>query len=199
MKAFKSIAILLAVLTAAGCVKLWQENLDIRTYLLQTERTAPALESPLAEKLWIEPVHVLPPYNVRNLIVRKNDVEFAASYYSELLMSPAENFRSSFYSWLAECGVFGRVSVSERIGMTHSLNVSVMEFYVDEVQRKAVLKIRVTLLDETNRENRLLFSEDYAEEVAVEEANVDHAIRAYNSALETILEKTERDLINALQ
>ncbi len=198
MNTWKPIAAMLAVLMTAGCVKVWQDHLDIRTYLLQVNRDAPAAEAPLADKLWIEPVNVLPPYNVRNLITRKSDVEFTASYYTEMMVSPADNFRSCFYTWLFQSGLFGQVSVADRTGMSHSLIVSVMEFYVDESQSKAILKIKATLLDERNRDNRLLFSNEYNRETPVEEMNVDGIMRAYNTDLAAILADLEQDIAAVL-
>jgi hypothetical protein len=50
-----------SILLSAGCVKLWQKNLDIKTYMVEAKRDSPPLEEPLAGKLWIDQVSVLPP------------------------------------------------------------------------------------------------------------------------------------------
>ena len=141
----------------SGCVKLWQKNLDIKTYMVEVQRDGKVLEKSMADTLWIESVHVLPPYNIRNLILRENDVEFTTSYYTELLMSPAENFRNGFYSWFAASGMFENVTVVQRDGMSHRLVATVMEFYGDKTDNKAVLKIKVSLFDEKTEGMRILF------------------------------------------
>ena len=183
----------------SGCIKLWQENLEIATYLLQVEREGPpAVEVPLAEKLWVEPAHVLPPYNARNLILRQNDVAFRASYYTELLMSPADNFRSCFFTWFAESGIFRETAVADRTGMTHSMVVSVLEFYGNEEEGAAVLSVQVTLLDERNRASEVVFSRKYSQKELLEEQSVEALIRAYNRALMRILADCEHDVVAAL-
>ena len=189
----------LSIVPLSGCVKLWQENLDIKTYMVEAHRTAPALEKSLAEKLWIDTVSVLPPSNVRNLILRKSDVEFSTSYYTELLMSPSENFRNAFYTWFSSSGIFEHVSIVERSGMSHRLVVNVIEFHGDTAAEKAVLEIKATLFDEKEKGIKILFSNDYTRTVSVVDATAEELIRAYNKALTQILSDCEGDMVKALQ
>lgn len=189
------------VLMTTGCVKLWQETLDIKTYMIETERELPVVENPLADKLWIDTVSVLPPFNVRNLILRESDVEFSTSYYTELLMSPSENFRNEFYVWMDESKIFKEVSIVQRSEMSHRLIVNVVEFYGDKVNRTAVLKLKVTLFDERTKGLNILMNEEYVQRVRVdneEDVKVDKLIRAYNAALTQILTECEKDLMEAL-
>ena len=58
-------------LVLTGCVKLWQENIDIKTYMVEVSRAGDPIKTALAPKLWIDSVNVLPPFNVRNLILKK--------------------------------------------------------------------------------------------------------------------------------
>jgi ABC-type uncharacterized transport system auxiliary subunit len=186
-------------LLSSGCVKLWQKNLDIKTYMVEVARNAQSLDQPLADTLWIEDVHVLPPYNIRNLILRESDVEFTPSYYTELLMSPSENFRNGFYGWFADSGIFREVSVVSRTGMSHRLVVTVMDFYGDRVEKKAILRIRVSLFDEKSSGIRIMFSKDYQRQVSIPEASAESLIRAYNTALAQILADCEKDVTAALK
>ena len=202
MKTLKRTLILLvctSMLWLSGCVKIWQKNLDIKTYMLEAHRDGEMLEKPLAEKLWIESVHVLPPYNIRNLVLRESDVEFSTSYYTELLMAPSENFRNGFYTWFAASGVFEDVSIVNRSGMSHSLSVTVMEFYGDAVDEKAVLKIKVTLFDEKTNGLRVLSSKDYQQNVAIAETSAEELLRAFNKGLVQILADAEQDVVKALK
>ncbi len=187
-----------SLLLSSGCVKLWQDRLDFKTYVIEAPRNLPPLEKSLAVRLWIDSVVVLPPYNIRNLIQRKNDVEFSTSYYSELLMSPSENFRNIFYTWFAETGIFSEVTLSGKAGMTHRLSVTVMEFHGDLPQQKAVLKIKATLFDEKTKGMRVLFSKDYSQQVAITDATGEELIRAYNQALGQILIACELDVLTHL-
>lgn len=205
MKAFNVTIAAMAVVfvfLSTGCVKLWQENLDIKTYMVEVERDLPTVERALADKLWIDTVSVLPPFNIRNLILRESDVEFSTSYYTELLMSPSENFRNEFYVWLDRSKIFKEVSIAQRPGMSHRLVVNIIEFYGDKVTHTAVLKLKVTLFDERTKGMNILLNEEYFKQVAVgKEAgvNVDHLIRAYNAALTQILTECEKDLVDALK
>jgi ABC-type uncharacterized transport system auxiliary subunit len=185
-------------LLTSGCVKLWQENLDIKTYVMNASRDQPATEKPFADKLWIDTVVVLPPGNTRNLILKESDVEYSTSYYSELLISPSENFRNMFYTWFSGSGLFSDVTLTDRGGMTHRMAISVINFYGDTVQKKAVLKIKVTLFDEKTRGIRVLSSQDYCQEVDVVNTSADALIRAYDIAIYNILTDVEKDLTAVL-
>jgi len=183
-----------SMLLTSGCVKLWQKNLDIKTYMLEVQRPDEPRSTAQPGKLWIDQVTVLPPYNVRNLILRRNDVEFETSYYTELLLAPSENFRNNFYAWFADSGLFEEVSVAERSGMAYRLVATVMKFYGDMESGQAGLKIKVTLLDEKTRGIRVLMSRDYEQHVDVADYSADHLIRAYDQALSLILTECESDI-----
>ena len=185
-------------LLLTGCVKLWKENIDIKTYMIEAERDGEPVSKVLAPKLWIDAVNVLPPSNVRNLIIRESDVEYTTSYYTELLMSPSENFRNELFVWLSACGLFDEVSIVDRSGRSHSLVTTVMEFHGDKPGEAAVLRLKATLLDEMTRGNRVVFSKDYAQRVTLTQTSAESLIRAYNSALTSILEELEADIANAL-
>ena len=184
-----------ALMVSVGCVNLWQKNLDIKTYVVEAQRNLPAMEKPLAGKLKVDSVVVLPPYNVRNLILRENDVEYSTSYYTELLMSPSENFRNAFYIWFSDSGIFSDVEMENRTDMTHRLAVTVMQLHGDEVENKAVLKIKTTLFDEKTKGIRVLFTKDYSQQIAVADTTAEELIRAYDKALVKILADCEQDVI----
>jgi len=188
-----------SMLLTVGCVKLWQKNLDVKTYVIEAPAHQKSKGQPLAEKLWIDAVGVLPPYNVRNLVLRKSDVEYSTSYYTELLMSPADNFRNQFYSWFSASGLFSEIAIDNRSNRSHRLAVSVMQFHGDLVESKAVLKIKVTLLDENTKENRVLFTKEYLKQQPVADPSADELIRAYGASLGMILTDVEQDMINALK
>lgn len=186
-------------LVLTGCVKIWQENIDIKTYMVETDRIGEPMKTPLSSKLWIDSVNVLPPFNVRHLILKQSDVEYTTSYYSELLMSPSENFRNELFSWLSLSGVFEEVSIVDRNSRSHSLVTSVMEFYGDTAANTAVLRIKATLLDEKTRGKRVLFSRDYRQRIELVDSSAEELIRAYNKALAEILMDLEADLVAALK
>ncbi len=200
MNRFVMACMLAGMVLGSGCIKLWTKSLDIKTYMVETERTAAVLENPLADKLWMDTVHVLPPFNVRNIVLRKSDVEYEASYYTELLLSPSENFRNNFYTWFSSSGIFRAVSLSDRQGMSHRLVVTVLKFYGDTSSEPAqvVLEIKVTLLDEKTHGMRVLFSKDYQQQAHVSEPNAEEVIRAFNQTLQKILSNCEADVIEAL-
>lgn len=195
MSAFSALSIALL----SGCVKIWRDNLDIKTYMVEVGRPGEPRAKPLAGKLWIDSVTVLPPSNVRNLVLRESDVEFSTSYYTELLLAPAENFRNEFFAWFADSGIFGQVSIGGRTGSSHRLHATVMDFYGDKTTNEAVLRIRVALLDQQTKGDRVLLSKDYSERTNMETQDAGQLIRAYNTGLADILAQCEQDVVNALE
>lgn len=191
--------VIAVTLLSCGCVKLWRKNPDISCYMLQSERTAAPAESPLGDRLWIDPVTVVPPYNGRSLVTRENKEEFALSYYSELLLLPAENFRNAFYSWFAASGLFKTVSISERAGRSHRLAVTVEAFYADRETSEAVLEMRVALLDEQTRGLQVVFAKEYRRRIPLDTLNARTLIRGYNEALAQILAACEQDAADVLK
>lgn len=195
MKMLKLLAVLSVLITLSGCVKIWQDNLDIKTYMLQVERPGERAAVPDFGNLWIEDVHVLPPYNVRSLTVRESDVEFSTTYYSELLMSPAENFRNLFYDWFSASGRFNEVSVSGRSAMDYRMVATVMDFYGDRETVEAVLRVKVSLFG-NNRQ--VLLHKEYMQRVPCASDAAEDYIRAYNLAVQNILLQCEKDIVSAI-
>ena len=190
-----------AMLMTSGCVKIWRNSIDQKTYMLTTQHPTEPMKTPLADKLWIDKVNVLPPFNIRSLILRDNDVQFETSYYSELLISPSENFRNNFYTWFSDSGIFRYVSMTKDSDSSHKLTVSVIRFYgnMEEGNRKTVLSIKATLFDERARGLDILFSKDYLHEEALPNMTADELIRSYNKSLHKILTACESDVLTALQ
>jgi uncharacterized lipoprotein YmbA len=187
----------IGIVMGPGFVKLWHDKVDIKTYMIEVDRDAPVAENPFADQLWIDKVTVLPPYNVRNLVLRKSDVEYTMSYYTELLMSPAENFRNEFFVWLSASGMFKNVSIESKSGMSHRLVVTVMEFYGDTEHLTATLNIKATLLDERAKSLNVLLSKEYRKTVDVPDATADALVRGFNKALRQTLEECEKDMAKA--
>jgi len=204
MKTCSRIILLFAVMAmfmTAGCVRIWRKSIDQKTYMLTTHRETDPLKTPRADKLWIDTVRVLPPFDVRSLILRDNDVRFESSYYSELLISPSENFRNNFYTWFSGSGIFKHVSISDFSDSSHRLSVSVIRFYgnLEEGDKKTVLSVKATLFDERADGMRVLFSKDYIHEEATPDMTADELIRSYNRSLSKILAECETDVIEILQ
>jgi ABC-type uncharacterized transport system auxiliary subunit len=203
MKTWKPILIGMAcasVLLLSGCVKLWHKTASIKTYMIEAKREAPLAINPSGDKLWIDDVTVLPPYNIRSLIMRKSAVQYEASYYSELLLAPPDNFRNNFFTWFSSSEVFKEVSLSSRFGMSHKMEVSILKFYVDTFSkpRQAVLEIKVSLFDERSKEFNSLFSKAYTQRVDLGNEHVTDLILAYNTALQQILTEVEKDVVEVL-
>ena len=158
--------------------------------MIQAERPGEGETVPRFGKLWIEDVHVLPPYNVRSLIVRESDVEFSTSYYSELLMSPTDNFRNLIFDWFSSAGCFKEVSMDDRKGMKYRLLATVMDFYGDRKTQEAVLRIKVSLFAE---DEKVLMHEEYAVRIKSASDHAEEYIRAYNQATAEILAMCEKD------
>lgn len=191
--------VLLGVGLLSGCIQLWQEALDIRTYLLSVERNIPPVEKPMAALLEVERVVVLPPFNSRNLIIRTSEAEYAPSYYSEFLVTPEENVRSVVFNWFAQSGLFTETVLQSRRKKAFRLAVTVLEMAVDarkEAAPETVLSMQVALVDgRPGQGERVLMSKKYTCASVVASVEPEPVIQSWSQSLQEILTACEADLI----
>jgi len=188
------------LLLGSGCLGLWQREIEFSSFLIEAPRSGAPAEKAVASKLWIGDVTVLPPFNVRNFILRRSDVEYSATYRSELLMTPSANFRNVLYRWYSESGLFGEVAFKSRLDAALSLFVSVTDFHGDIAEGKAVIEMHFILVDERgDSTGKVLFAKTYREEEPVKSMEAADLVRAYDRALSRIMAASEKDVVAALE
>ena len=196
---FSPALLLAVVLPLTGCVKLWSERVDRKTYLISAERSLPVCES-VGGVLWIDRVNVLPPFNVRSFIVRKGETEYASNYYRELLISPSENVRNVFYSWFDASGLFAETTVHDRRALTHRLSVTLLEMVSDDSAgppRRAVVALKASLIKSAT--GAVLLHKTYRQAVAAEDGSDEADVAALCEAFRLILEACEKDVASVLE
>lgn len=195
---------LACILLLTGCVKLWREHIEQKTYLLSVERTLPVHGTATGGVLWIDRVNTLPPFNVRSFIIKKGGSEYVSSYYTELLISPSENVRNMFYNWFSASGLFDETTMHDRSTMTHRLSVSLIEMYGDDSAggpRRAVVALKVAVFGQSGGMDNVLLNKTYRQEVETlaREDAAEADMEALNKAFQLILEACEADIAKVLQ
>ncbi len=184
----------------SGCIGLNSEHPAIGTYMLEVVRPDHGVRDAAADKLMVDTVEVLAPFDTQNLILRENDVTFTSSYYNRLILLPSENFRNALYSWFSDSGLFGEVVIDELGGASHRMVVTVQDFYGDLQANEAVLRMNMSLIDRTNMNvRRVISNRTYEQRAPVADFTAEDLVRAYNEALAAICTACEADLAEALK
>lgn len=171
-----------------------------RTFIPLVEAPAPATQAPLFGALKIRPFKVLPPYDARNFVVRREGGETVLDFYNGWLASPAELIRVQATRYLEASGLFASVydagsGTSAPIG----LEGLVGEFYLDYAGTSpaAVVKLRFLLLDERTPLFNVLFTSEKESRAPIIASEKNAASQAFSRALARALEALVKDLARA--
>ena len=192
-----SILLIGASLATGGCLGHLGGDIQFQSFMMEAPRTGAPAKKPLATRLRIDSVTVLPPFNTRNFVLRENDVEFSTTYRTELLIGLDSNIRNIFFRWFSASGLFGEVDFRNRSGPGYSLAVSVADFHADTTAKKAVVELHVALIGE--RDEKVLLAKTYRGEDPVQSMDAPSLVRAYDRLLVRLLRQIEDDVANALK
>ncbi len=135
-------------------------------------------------------------FDSKSLVYRKNEFEYEPDFYNEFLISPAEMITEKTRNWLSNSGLFIK-GISSSVTPAHTLEGNITALYGDYTDRsspRAVMELRIFLIDNTSEENRIAFAGTYNASVDVDSEGPEGLIKAFNSGLEQILPQLEDDL-----
>ncbi|HVS10264.1 MAG TPA: ABC-type transport auxiliary lipoprotein family protein [Planctomycetota bacterium] len=187
-----------AALALAGCLQVRREAPDKHLYALDVERPAGALRAepvhPLA--LAVRGLRAAPRFAGRNLVYRRGDQEFVVDYYNEFLVAPAALVSGETERWLARSNLFRHVfGAAAPTPPDVVLTGQIEELYGDfRGAPRAVLAIRIFLVDERPTWPAVLLSRSYERSLPAEGSEPAALVAAWNAALAEILAELERDL-----
>lgn len=170
-----------------------------RTYLLEPMAPpAAAAQKPIT--LRIGALAVAAPFRGRQLVYRYDDLKYEADFYSEFFVAPAAMLSEATARALASANAFKRVippGAAPDDG-DYLLDGFVNELYGDArepAKPAAVLSITFYLsaLNPASGPS-VIWSREYRQRVPISASNPDEVVRAWNTALTSLLADLARDL-----
>ncbi|MCB1191885.1 MAG: hypothetical protein KDK90_15675 [Leptospiraceae bacterium] len=193
MKNYK-LMILLIVLFAFNCISLKKEFPEKKFYIIEPDKTKIVKRANKIDKLKINKLKISPFFEGKELVYRKNDVNYETDFYNEFLIYPASNITEQVITWLISSG-FAKYSINRAAGLdsTYILDGNINLLYGDfkSEKPKAILEIEFYLFDHSSN---VLFKKLYHTETELEKKEPAYLIKGWNLGLTKIILNLEDDL-----
>ena len=152
--------------------------------------------------LRVRRLQVANPYAGTEFVYRTAGGSFRTDYYNGFIAPPAELLTGAVLDWLSRAGAFASVVDStSTVPTRYVLEGNVTALYGDYTDRKApkaVIRMKVFVLDEQARGSRLAFQKEYEATAPVRTASVRSLVEGWNQAARSVLEKLQVDLPSRL-
>jgi cholesterol transport system auxiliary component len=186
----------------SGCISLERPSVEKDFYALDVSRVAASRPKAATGHLRINRFSVSPAYDLQEFVYQEENFEVARDYYHRFIRLPGALVTEETARWLADSGLFGSVSGlgSER-APAYVLEGHVSQLYGDfrqETDPKAVLEIRIRLLNRGSDGPDLLLNQVYRQVVSIPDRTPKSLVTGWNLALEAYLEKLEEDLAGVI-
>ncbi len=138
----------------------------------------------------------------RSLVYRVDEFRYEPDYYHQLLVLPGVMITEEARDWLANSGLFGRVtSVGSRLASTYLLEGNVIDLYADFTPKgapEAVAEIRFFLLAGPEGNESVALSQTYRAATPIAAKTAQAVVQALSKSLADILTRLEADIANVL-
>jgi len=141
-------------------------------------------------------------FAARELVYRVGEFRYEPDYYHQFLVLPGVMITEETRDWLANSGLFGRVTaVGSRLESTYLLEGNVIDLYADFTQKaapEAVVEIRFFLLVGPEANESVALSETYRAATPISAKTAEAVIEALGKSLADILTRLEADIAKVL-
>lgn len=152
--------------------------------------------------LRVRRLQVVKPYASTAFVYRTAGGAFRTDYYNGFVTPPADLLTGAVIDRLWSAGGFVTVVDStSAVPARYVLEGSVTALYGDYTDRKApraVIGMRLFVLDDQTRGSRLVFQKDYRAAAPIKAGSVPSLVSGWNQALDSILQQVEADLPSRL-
>ena len=152
--------------------------------------------------LRVRRLQVANPYAGSAFVYRTAGGAFRTDYYNGFIAPPAELLTGAVIDWLSRAGGFATVTdAASGVPARYVLEGSVTALYGDYADRKApkaLIRVKVFVLDEQARGPRLAFHKEYEATAPIRPASVSSLVDGWNKAARSVLEQLEADLPSRL-
>jgi uncharacterized lipoprotein YmbA len=197
-----------ACMVAASCGPLARPATDRQLYAIDPGRP-PAARPPdvapagaPATALRVRRLQVVNPYAGSGFVYRNADGTFRTDYYNGFVTAPSEQLTGAFVDWLSHSGSFASVVDSaSSVPARYVLEGSVTALYGDYSDRsapKAVIEVRLFVLDEQARGSPVAFQKEYRAAAPIKPASTSSLAKGWSESLKSILGQVDADLQSRL-
>jgi cholesterol transport system auxiliary component len=187
-------------LTLSGCLQ--GDTADRKHYIVEAKREGgpPAVHSDTT--LRVRRFNVDEAYASKQLVYRIEEFRYESDYYHEFLVLPGLMITEKTRDWLADSGLFGRVSsVGSRLESTYMLEGNVTKLcadFTDKSAPMAVMEIRFFLLVGADVNETVVLSETYRAASPIPNRSAEAVVEAFSKSLTDILARLEADVKKVL-
>jgi ABC-type uncharacterized transport system auxiliary subunit len=179
----------LAVLALASCA-IGKPTPQATTYVIEPPPPIPAAAR-RAETLRMGKVRVAPAFSGKALVVRVDEVRYAADFYNAFIAEPGDLVGARMAEWLERAGPFKTViQPGTRTPASYVLEATVTELYGDFRPGKppaAVLTVQFSLVDLRGTTLEVRLERTIGRRLTLTDASPEALVRGYGKALAEIL------------
>jgi cholesterol transport system auxiliary component len=181
-------------LVFVGCKTAVKEG---NAFLLDVERSEMLAAANNDLVLRVDRFSALSPFKYKDLVYRKNDLEFETDYYHRFLIQPEDMVMRAAFDWFSGAGLFGNViRWNNSSDTTHSMKGIITSLYGDFSDKSAfaaVIEIEVTLVDLRDEKPQTVLEKTYRSRVGFDSREVLSLVKGYGKCLDEIFTKLESD------
>jgi cholesterol transport system auxiliary component len=148
--------------------------------------------------LRVRRLRVASPYDGQEFVYRIKGDEFRSDYYNGFIAAPDQLLTGSLVAWVLRAGIFESVvDMSSGIPARYVLEGDVTALYgdyTDKAAPKAVMTVRVFLLDDADAGLRIIFQKEYNAAVPIDPGSAESLTKGLSHAFRQILEQMTADL-----
>jgi len=175
---------------------------DRKYYLIDVVRAGKPTAVHNDATLRVRRFNVDEAYATKQLVYRLDEFQYESDYYHQFLVLPGVMITEETRDWLANSGLFGRVTaVGSRLESTYLLEGNVIALYADFTQKsapQAVMEIRFFLLVGPDANESVALSETYRASSPLSDKTAEAVVEALSKSLENILARLEADVEKVL-
>lgn len=175
-----------------------QSSYSKRLYILDTERQPEPGQAESHATLDVRSFTIDSAFAGKGFVYRRSEHQYESDFYNQFLISPAIMVSEKTRLWLNRSAIFKRIHVpGSQLDSTHMLEVNITALYADVRDKsspRAVMELRVFLIDNDNTLESVILSEIYRASCPLESDTPEAFVEALDKCLAEILTSLEKDL-----
>lgn len=182
---------------ATSCGSLAHPDPDRALFSIEPGKPSPA-PAHAAPVLRVSRLRIDAPYNGSAFVYLNKDGRLRSDYYNAFAAPPDQLLTQYIIRWLSAAGSFEAVvDTASEIPSQYVMEGTVTALngdYTDPSAAKAVMAIRVFVLDTTGEHGRIILRKEYRSSVLIEKGSVNSLVAGWRVALRDILNEMTMDL-----